>query len=149
MRPEFIALLVLLTSMHAAHASFSLATKNRATGPLVHATFFLTPNNNPIKVSAKAYVGKFNNGRCLYNEIYDMGTEEIASGDLIEYDAIKLKFIIGLSYNCVSVYYTAEQLVIDTFILVNNGFIYTTSIPRTTEVTIDGNQIRREIFTSL
>lgn len=117
-------------------ASFSFASKGRTTGPSIHTTYFLTPNNAGLDINAKAYMGKWINGNCVYNDIYDMGSEYLQTGDFVDFDSLKLKAIVGTTYNCMSVYYTYKQLVIETFLLMNDGRYYVGSFPPTSEVNI-------------
>lgn len=137
MRPFLVMIISILTLLsESSYASFNMAAKSRTVGPSIHTTYFLTPANAGFDVNAKAYLGKFINGICVYNAIYDMGTEFLQTGDFIDFDAFKIKGIVGTTYNCMSVYYTYRQLVIENFLLVNDGRNYIYTIPPTSEVTI-------------
>ena len=129
----FAALMLIMQSSRA----LTIGSKGRVSGPSIHTTYFLTPNNAPTPVQAKAYAGYFANGNCQYNAIYDLGNEIVKTGDFIDIDAFLVKSIIGINYNCMSIYYTYKQLVIETFQLVFDGINYTTTLPITAEVTIN------------
>src|SRR3990167_2935326 len=104
----FAALMLIMQSSRA----LTIGSKGRVSGPSIHTTYFLTPNNAPTPVQAKAYAGYFANGNCQYNAIYDLGNEIVKTGDFIDIDAFLVKSIIGINYNCMSIYYTYKQLVI-------------------------------------
>lgn len=131
-----ILLCAIVIGLPTSYASFNIATKGRVTGPAIHTTYFLTPSNGEFDVTAKAYVGHYINGVCVYNNIFDMGTEHLATGDFIDFDAFKLRAVLGVNYNCMSIYYVYSQLVIDNFVLINDGINYIGSFPAKTEVTI-------------
>lgn len=136
MRNHLIIVLSIVIFTSPSYASWNFATKGRALGPSIHTTYFLTPDNAGFDVNAKAYLGKLINGICVADVIYDMGTEFLQTGDFVDFDAFKLKAIVGTSYNCISVYYTYRQLVIETFLLVRDGIYYVTTIPPVSEVNI-------------
>lgn len=130
-----IVFAVMMIAMDKSHA-WNIGQKGRVTGPSIHTTYFLTPNNAMFLVSAKAYVGEYVNGNCQYTAIYDIGTENLKTGDFIDIDAFQLKSVIGGGYGCMSIYYTYKQLVIETFQLEWDGVNYNGTIPATAEVTI-------------
>ena len=128
---------MLMVLMDSSHASWSIGSKVGVNGPIVHSTYFLTPNNAPAPVSAQAYVGAaILNGNCQYTAVYNLGTEVLNTGDTFYVDAYLLKNLINGGYTCMSVYYTYKQLVIDTFQLTYDGINYITSNPQTDEITI-------------
>ena len=129
----FLALMMLT---QASHAAWNIGSKGRVSGPSIHTTYFLTTNNAPFPVHAEAYVGKFVDGACRYDSIYDLGTETLMTGDFFDFDAFQLKSVIGTGYNCMTLYYTYKQLVLETFILNSDGINYNGTIPATSEVTI-------------
>jgi hypothetical protein len=128
----FATLMIAMDSTHA----WNIGSKGRVNGPSIHTTYFLTPNNATFPVQAKAYVGKYISGTCQYNAVYDLGTETLKSGDLIDIDAFRLKSIIGTGYNCMTIAYTYRQIVMETILLLYDGVNYVTTNPTTSEVTI-------------
>lgn len=118
------------------HPAWVIASKGRSNGPTIHTTYFLTPNNAGIPVHASAYVGSFLNGLCQYRAIYQLGTETVQTGDFVDLDAFQFKALVGGNYTCATIYYTYQQLVLDTFVLIFDGVNYQNSIPATSEVTI-------------
>ena len=130
------ALIFLIISTSPTFANWNIASKGRALGQTIHTSYFLTPHNGQFPVNAKAYLGTYNNGQCVYSQIYDMGTERLTSGEYVDYDPIRLKGLVGLSFNCMSVYYYYQQLVIENFILINDGINYVGTLPFTSQVTI-------------
>lgn len=126
----------LLLSIHPAYAAWNIGGKGRVTGPAIHTTYFLTPNNQSFPIQAQAYVGLFLNGVCVYNTIYNMGTETFKTGEFFDIDAFALKAIIGTGYNCITIFYTYKQVVTETFQLFSDGFNYTVTNPPTAEVNI-------------
>lgn len=137
-----ITLIFCLFLFNTGFANWNFASKTHVVGSSIHTTYFLTPNNASFEVKAKAYLGKFINGKCVYNAINDMGSELLKTGDFVDFDGNQLRMIVGLNYNCMSVYYTYQQLVIETFLLVSDGINYIASIPPTSEVIIDTSKIR-------
>lgn len=131
---NFLFLALMLAN--ASYAAWNIGSKGRVNGPSIHTTYFLTPNNAPFSVHAEAYVGKFVDGACRYNAIYDLGTESLMTGDFFDFDAFQLKSVIGTGYNCMTLYYTYKQLVLETFLLNSDGINYNGTIPATSEVTI-------------
>lgn len=128
----FAALMIAVNSSHA----WTIGAKGRVTGPVVHTTYFLTPNNGNFPVHAQAYVGNYVNGVCQYGSIYDLGNDMLATGNYVDIDAFLLKSIIGPGYSCMTIYYTSKQLAIETFQLQFDGVNYTASIPQQAEVQI-------------
>lgn len=116
--------------------AWNIGSKGRVTGPSIHTTYFLTPNNQAFPVHAQAYVGLFLNGGCVYNAIYNIGFDTLKTGDTIDIDAFALKSLIGLGANCMTIYYTYRQVVIETFQITNDGINYINTNPPTAEVTI-------------
>lgn len=116
--------------------AWNIGSKGRVNGPAIHTTYFLTPNNQSFLVHAQAYVGTFMNGYCRYNTVYDLGNEMIKTGDMIDIDAFRLRFVIAGGNSCMSIYYYYHQLVIENFKLIWDGFNYTSSIPFQNEITI-------------
>lgn len=133
----FIATMIVVHSTHA----WNIGAKTRVNGPTIHITYFLTPDNGSIPVHATAHLGTLVNGICTdiaNNAVYDLGSETIRTGDMIDVDAFMLKSVIGINpnINCMSVYYQYSQLVIETFQLYSDGFNYVNTVPATSEVTI-------------
>lgn len=128
----FIVLIMLINMSYA----WNIGTKGRVSGPTIHTTYFLTPQNSPFPVHAQANVGSFVNGTCQYATTYDLGTEMLATGDKIDIDAFKLKSVVGLGYSCITINYFSNQVVRETLQLVSDGVNYITSYPTTDEVTI-------------
>ena len=87
-------------------------------------------------MQGQALLGFWLNGYCNYNAIYPIGTNTLQTGDFIDIDAYELKSVVGGGYDCMSIYYTYKQLVIERFRLFWDGFNYTYSFPPLTEVTI-------------
>jgi hypothetical protein len=125
---------VFALSMHVSHA-YTFANKGQVNGPAIHTTYFFTTNNIDAKVKAKAYVGHWTNGACLYAGQYDMGVELLRTGNQVYLDASKLKSIIGNGYTCMTISYFNQQPVLDTFQLLWNGSAYTATLPATSNVT--------------
>jgi len=128
----YVALVIAINSSYA----WNIGSKGRVNGPSIHSTYFITSNNSSFPVHAQAYVGKFINGTCQYNAIYDLGTEILKTGDFIDIDAFELKSVIGTRYTCMTIFYTYKQIVLETFQLGTDGINYNTSLPATSEVTI-------------
>lgn len=128
----FATLMILVNPTHA----WNVASKSVANGPVIHATYFLTPNNENVKVHAQGYVGSFLNGICRYYAIYDLGDEMVKTGDIIYYDGIRLKSLITTAFNCMTVYYTYQQIVNETFKLQTDGINFVTSFPEKSEMSI-------------
>ena len=128
----FAALLVMIHSGYA----WNIGAKGRVVGPSIHTTYFLTPNNSTFLVHAQAFVGSFVNGLCQHTTSYDLGNAMLQSGNTVDIDAFALKSVIGLGYNCMSIYYINRQQVIETFQLVTDGINYINTIPATTQVMI-------------
>ncbi len=128
----FAALMIAVNSSH----GWSIGSKGRVDGPSIHSTYFLTPENAPHEVHAQVYAGTLVNGSCVYNAAYDLGTETIKTGDVIDIDAFRLKSIIGTGYTCMTIFYTSKQVVMETIQLNTDGINYTTTIPATSEVNV-------------
>lgn len=128
----FVLTLMVLNSAHA----WNIGNKGRVNGPSIHSTYFLTPNNSNFGVHAKALVGTWANNACQYSATYDIGAENLSTGDFVDIDAYQLKSVVGGGYSCMSIYYNYKQLVIESFQLVWDGFNYDTTVPATSEVTI-------------
>lgn len=116
--------------------AFSIATKNSINGFLIHSTSFITPNNQPVSVQAKVFVGNYVNGYCQIARSYDIGNDALQTGDFINVDALKLESLVGGGYSCMSIFYTGKQTVWETFQLIYDGVNYNTSNPPSTQVTI-------------
>jgi hypothetical protein len=134
-----IVLLLGITLSLSADA-WTVATMGRVNGPAIHATYFLTPDNRPVKVDAAAYLGIWTNGDCqqstaLYN-LNERGPDVLQTGNFVDFDGFKLKAIMGGGYECIKVSYTATQLKQEIFLLVWDGFNYIHSLPQQSEVTI-------------
>lgn len=127
-----ILFLVLLQSAQA----WNIGSKGRVNGPSIHSTYFTTPNNASYPVRAQAYVGMLVNGSCQYNAVYDLGSEEIRTGDVIDFDAFRLKSTIGMGYTCMTIFYTLKQIVMETIELNSDGINYVSSDPATSEIAI-------------
>jgi hypothetical protein len=128
----FLALIVIIQPAYA----WNIGSKGRVTGPVVHTTYFLTPNNQPFDVHAQAYVGTWANGSCQYNAQYDIGQDLLQTGNFVDIDAYQLKSVVGGGYSCMTIFYTYKTLVMETFQLTWDGINYTASIPTSVEVTI-------------
>lgn len=115
---------------------FTISQKGRVTGPAIHTTYFLTPNNQGFEVRATALVGKWNHGNCVYAAQVEMGKDFLRTGDFVDLDAFRLKAIVGGGYSCLTIYYHYRQPVIDTVALIWDGSNYVTTLPASTEVTI-------------
>jgi len=135
----FVALLLACTSESFA---WNIGSKGSVIGPSIHTTYFLTPNNASFPVHAQAYVGTYVNGICNYAAIYDIGTDNLKTGDYVDIDAFQLKSVIGTNYNCMTIYYTYKQLVMETFLLLFDGINYNNSAPTVSEVMISLNKQR-------
>lgn len=135
MKWTFLFATIMIATDTSSHA-WTIGSKGRVNGPSIHTTYFLTPNNAPSLVSAKAYVGSYMNGNCQYTAIYNIGDEELRTGDFIDIDGFRLKSTIGTGYNCMTMYYYYKQLVLETILLFFDGFNYIASFPPTNEVTI-------------
>jgi hypothetical protein len=129
----FFAILMLV--MNPSH-SYTIAQKGRVSGPSIHTTYFLTPNNAGFDVRATALPGKWLNGSCVYAAQYSIGQDFLTTGDFVDLDAFRLKSIIGSGYSCLTIYYFYSQPVIDTVQLVWDGFNYSNTVPATSEVTV-------------
>lgn len=116
--------------------AWNIGSKEHVTGPMIHSTYFVTTNNERIKVHAKAYAGKYINGLCLYNNIYDIGNEQLKTGDTIRIDAYALKSLIGNQFDCMSIYYYGQQIVLETFQLITDGVNYIGTFPSQMAVTV-------------
>lgn len=116
--------------------SFTIAEKGRVTGPAIHATYFITPNNQSFPVHADAYAGNWVNGVCVNTNQIDIGKSTLQSGDFTDLDAFQLKALIGGGYSCLTITYFFKQPVIDSFQLVWDGFNYTATLPAVSEVTV-------------
>jgi hypothetical protein len=117
--------------------AWTIGTKGRVNGPSIHTSYFLTPNNQSFIVHANAFAGTWANGICQQGTtLYDLGNENLATGDIIDIDAFQLKAIMGGGYACLTIYYYSKQLVIETMQLNWDGFNYTMSLPAQSEITI-------------
>jgi hypothetical protein len=128
-------ILALLTCTTSA-MSFTIAEKGRVAGPAIHATYFMTPNNQSFPVHADAYAGNWVNGVCVNANQIDIGKSALQSGDFVDLDAFQLKALIGGGYTCLTITYFYKQPVIDSFQLVWDGFNYTATMPAVSEVTV-------------
>lgn len=136
---------LLMLELNSSRAGWSIGAKAQINGPIVHSIYFITPNNAPVSVTAQAYVGTSVpttntgtsvNSNCPYTAVYQLGTEILKTGDVFYVDAYQLKNLINGGYNCISIYYTYQQLVIDNFQLLYDGFNYVSSYPSREEVVI-------------
>jgi hypothetical protein len=130
-----LKILMILCLMGQAQA-WNIGAAGRTVGPSIHTTYFLTPKNAPLKVHAQAYVGLLVNGICNYNANYDLGTQTLQSGDMVGIDAFALKALIGGNYSCMSIFYTYQQIVMETFQLIYDGTIYTITNPLSSQVNV-------------
>lgn len=128
----FAALMIAINSGHA----WNIGSKGRVNGPSIHSTYFITSENAPFEIHAQAYVGSFVNGSCVYNAAYDLGTETVRTGDVIDIDAFRLKSVIGTNYSCMTIFYSNKQMVMETIQLNTDGINYITTEPATSEITI-------------
>ncbi|MBX3708488.1 MAG: hypothetical protein KIT56_02430 [Gammaproteobacteria bacterium] len=131
----FLFAVLIIATINPSYA-WNIGSKGRVNGPVIHSTYFLTPNNVSFPVRAQIYVGRFVNGACQYNAAYDLGTETIKTGDVIDIDAFRLKSMIGLGYSCMTIFYTYRQMVRETIQLNSDGINYIRSNPAATEVSI-------------
>ena len=120
--------------------AWNIGIKSRTSGPNIHSSYFLTPNNAAVPVTAKGYLGKFNNGHCNYNSIYDLGTMDIQTGDIVDIDAYLLKALVGMEYNCMKIVYTYKLMTTETFLLFFDGLNYVNSFPATKSIVISSNR---------
>jgi hypothetical protein len=128
---------ILIAAMNSSYASYSVAAKGRVTGPAIHTTYFLSPNNQPFDVRAQAYMGSWINGVCQQNTaLFSLGTERLQTGDFIDIDAFELKSVMGGGYSCMTIFYTYQQIVNESFQLTWDGFNYTATTPMQDEITI-------------
>lgn len=135
MKRKFLWRLLLTLPFFCTNAwAFNIASKWQTTGPVIHTTFFITPGNDLVDLKAQAYVGTLNNGNCVYADIFNMGAEKVQTGDFIDYDAFKIKSLLGTSYDCMTVYYTVNQFVFETFSLFFDGFNYYDTYPENREL---------------
>lgn len=116
--------------------AWTIGSKLNTTGPSIHITYFLTPNNAKVLVKAEAYLGLYLSGTCAYSSRYDIGEEEIKTGDYIKIDAFALKALIGNGYNCMSMFYTYKQRIIETFLLIFDQGNYITTYPNFQQINI-------------
>ncbi len=128
---------VFVLSLHAGHATYAYTFQSlgQVNGPAIHTTYLFTTNNAEALVRAKAYVGHWANGTCLYAGQYEMGVMRLKTGNQIYLDASKLQSIVGGGYTCVTISYFNKQPVLDTYQLVWNGTAYTGTLPATSHVT--------------
>ncbi len=126
---------IFFLSMKAGHA-YTFASLGQVSGPAIHTTYFFTMNNQPNLVRARAYVGHWANGACIYAGQYDMGLATLKTGNQLYFDANKLTSIVGGGYSCVTISYFFKQPVQDTYQLLWNGTSYTNTVPATSDVTI-------------
>lgn len=129
----FATLMMAFDSGHA----WNIGSKGHALGPTIHTTYFLTPNNAAFPVHAQMCVGMFANGHCLCrNDMYDLGTETLKTGDTFDIDGFALNAIMGSGYSCMTISYTLKQNVAETFQIHFNGINYDTSLPPRSEVNV-------------
>lgn len=128
----FALTMLFVESNHA----WNIGRKIYVSGPVVHTTYFLTPNNASAPVTAQAYVGLYLNGVCQYNAVYPIGKENLKTGDLISIDGYQLMALVGPNYNCMTIQYMGRQQVAETFQLLSDGINYVSSIPAQVEVAI-------------
>ena len=123
----FAAIMVVMQSTHA----WTIGAKGRVSGPVIHTTYFVTPNNTSVPVHALGYVGTYLNGTCQIANAtpYDLGTDNLRTGDFEDIDAFLLKSIIGGEGNCMTIFYTYKQIVMESFVMTWDGFNYTATIP--------------------
>lgn len=115
---------------------WTISAKGRVNGPSIHTTYFLTPNNSTVPVHAYAYFGNFVNGMCAYSATYNLGIENIKTGDTVVIDAFQLKAVAGNNYSCATINYTVKQVAVETFLLEFNGFNYINTFPATSEINL-------------
>jgi hypothetical protein len=132
---KWIALYSLLFLTHTGFG-WTIGAKGRVMGPAIHATYFTTPNNAPVKVQAIAYLGFFSNNRCVYSATYNIGTTTLKTGDVVYVDGNLLQEVAGVTYNCIMINYTTHQQVMESFLLQSNGFSYFNSFPDSMKVNI-------------
>lgn len=125
---------IFVLAMQYGHA-YTFASLGRVNGPAIHTTYFYTTNNETVLVRAKAYVGAWSNGACLYAGQFDMGLQPLRTGNQLYLDANKFRSIVGNGYTCVTISYFYKQPVLDTYQLVWDGQGYTNTIPNTSDVT--------------
>lgn len=131
-----LAISFLITFFAPLDYGWNIGAKGRVNGYAIHTTYFLTTNNAPALVHAQALLGMWSNGQCQYNSVYFIGSESLQSGDLVDIDAQELRAIVGGGYDCMSIYYLHQQLVIETFQLQWDGINYLSSFPQVNEITI-------------
>lgn len=128
----FAALMLIIETTHA----WNIGSKGRSLGPMIHSTYFLTPKNALFQVQARAYVGYLRSGVCQYANIYNIGTESLRTGDVVDIDAFALKSVVGGGYSCMTIVYTYQQTVRETIQLFYDGLAYTQSLPEVSQVQI-------------
>lgn len=116
--------------------AFNISAKQHVTGPAIHSTYFMTVNNRPENIKAKAYAGQYINGICDYNAVYDLGHEQLKTGDTVYIDAFALKLLIGTQFTCMSIYYNNQQVSIESFQLISDGINYIATFPPTAQLTV-------------
>lgn len=128
---------VFVLSLRAGHTTYAytFASLGQVNGPAIHTTYLFTTNNAEALVRAKAYVGHWANGVCLYANQYDMGVTRLKTGNQLYLDASKLQSIVGNGYTCMTVSYFYQQPVLDTYQLLWSGTAYTGTLPATSQVT--------------
>lgn len=140
-----IRLLLILILFPVITQAWQIGTKNRMSSAPIHATYFLTPNNQLTPIRGVANVGYMNNGICDYSQgtTYSLGQELVKTGDQLYVDAYRLLAVIGNAYTCIQITYTnaenAKQVfqpMQEWFELIWNGSNYVNSFPAISQVTI-------------
>lgn len=116
--------------------AWNIGSKGRVAGPMIHSTYFLTPNNAQFKVQGRIFVGYLTNGVCNFATSYNVGSDNIKTGDVVDIDAFALKSVVGGGYSCMTVFYTYQQTAMETIELFYDGVNYTRSIPEISQIQI-------------
>jgi hypothetical protein len=115
--------------------AWTIGDKGRVNGPSIHTTYFLTPNNQAFPIAAQAYMGTWVNGNCQPGTtLYNLGFENLQTGDFVDIDAFQLKAVMGGGYSCMTIFYNRQQPVNESFQLVWDGYNYITTLPAQTEI---------------
>lgn len=128
-----LLILILIASSNA--SAWTIGAKGRVNGPVIHTTFFLTPNNQAFSIAAQAYMGTWVNGNCQPSTtLYNLGYENLQTGDFVDIDAFQLKAVMGGGYSCMTIFYNRQQPVNESFQLVWDGYNYVTTTPTQFEI---------------
>jgi hypothetical protein len=128
----FAVLMIVLETGHA----WNIGSKGRTLGPMIHSTYIITPKNASLKIDGRAFVGYLNNGVCQYANVYQIGYEFLQTGDVMDIDGFALKSLVGGGYTCMTIVYSNQQMVRETFQLFYDGLNYIRTRPEIAQVQI-------------